>query len=77
MVAPVLMPTRPAELMRRRSALLVLNASVFEAGRYMPSPATTLPVGTNLVALAVPVVAKLVPLKVSAVPVVSTRLALR
>ena len=71
------MPTLPPLVRRRRSAPLVLKATSLAAGRYMPLPAAVPPVGTNLVAVAVPVVARLVPSKVNALPVVRTRLPLR
>jgi len=42
------------------------------AGKYIPLPVTLVPVGISFAAVAVPVVAKLVPSKVSADPVVNT-----
>jgi len=39
------------------------------AGKYIPLPVTLVPVGISFVAVAVPVVAKFVPSKVSAEPV--------
>ena len=72
-------PTLPLLSRRRRSAPLVLKATSLVAGRYMPLPAAVPPVGMNLAAVAVPapVTARFVPSKVSAPPVVSTRLPLR
>ena len=42
------------------------------AGKYIPLPVALEPVGISFAAVAVPVVAKLVPSKVSALPLVST-----
>ena len=72
------MPTSPLVSMRSRSPPLVLNARTLAVGIYMPLPPLLPPVmSANLRAEAVPVVARLLPSKVSAAPVVSCRLALR
>ena len=55
------MPTRPFASMRRRSEPLVLKATLFAAGRYMPLPAAVPPVGMNFGAEAVPVTPKVPP----------------
>ena len=65
-------PRLPEESIVNRFVPFVLNPSVFAAGKNIPLPVVTLPVGMSFVAVAVPVVAKFVPSNVSAAPLVAT-----